>query len=161
MKLNLGAGSEPTEGWVNVDWIEQDGIDVVHNLLDFPWPFDDEVADEMKAIDVLEHMPVISSNNEATAIRFVEECHRILKLGGILTIQVPHHKSPNLWIDVTHIRGYDVRSMDYFDPSTDIGRAYGYYSECKFEVTASLSRIVGDAEHNGEPSNVTFEMTKI
>lgn len=161
MKLNLGAGSEPTEGWVNVDWIEQDGIDVVHNLLDFPWPFDDEVADEMKAIDVLEHMPVISPRNEATAIKFIEECHRILKVGGKLTIQVPHHKSPNLWIDVTHIRGYDVRSMDYFDPSTDIGRAYGYYSECKFNVTASLSRIVGDPEHNGEPSNVTFEMTKI
>ena len=160
MRINLGAGSEPTKNWTNVDWIKQDGIDVVHNLLDFPWPFEDGVADEMKAIDVLEHMPVISPSNEATAIKFVEECHRILKPGGKLTIQVPHHQSPNLWIDITHIRGYDVRSMDYFDPDTDIGRAYGYYSKCKFKVTADLSHIVGDPEHNGEPSNVIFTMVK-
>lgn len=160
MRINLGAGSEPAEGWINTDWLQLEGIDKVFNLLDFPWPFEDGVADEMKAIDVLEHMPVISPSNEATAIKFIEECHRILKVGGTLTIQVPHHQSPNLWIDPTHIRGYDVRSFDYFDPDTDIGSAYGYYSECKFDIATSLSRIVGDPEHNGEPSNVTFSMVK-
>lgn len=155
IKINLGAGSEPTDGWVNVDWIKQPGIDVIHNLIDFPWPFADGVADEIKAIDVLEHMPPFTKSGGSTPIKFVEECHRILTPGGKLTIQVPHYQSPNLWIDPTHVRGYDPKSMDYFDPETDLGRAYGYYSKKKFKVSAELSFMA-----SGLPSNVTFTMVK-
>lgn len=136
-KFNLGAGSEPTKGWVNVDWIKQDGIDVVHNLLEFPWFFaEDESADEILARDVLEHMPLFNEEQESTPIKFIEECHRILIKGGKLFITVPHWQSKNLWIDPTHVRGYDERSMDYFDPSTELGTNYGYYSKCKFKVGA-------------------------
>lgn len=137
IKINLGAGSEPTEGWLNVDWIKQAGIDVVHNLLEFPWTFaDDEVADEIKAIDVLEHMPLFTEDLDSTPIMFIEECHRILRTGGKLFITVPHWQSPNLWIDPTHVRGYDEKSMDYFDPETDHGKWYGYYSDKKFKVSS-------------------------
>lgn len=149
IKINLGAGSEPTSEWVNVDWIDQEGIDVVHNLLEFPWPFDDGVADEIKAIDVLEHMPNYTPNNEATSVKFIEECHRILGPNGQLVVQVPHWNSPNMWIDPTHVRGFDPKSFDYFDPETDFGRWYGYYSDKKFKVSSN--------EDNG---NVTFIMVK-
>lgn len=136
IKINLGAGSEPTPDWVNVDWVKQDGIDVVHNLLDFPWPFRDGVADEILARDVLEHMPPFNAKNESTPIKFVEECHRILQPGGKLFMTMPHWQSKNLWIDPTHVRGYDEKSFDYFDPDTDFGKWYGYYSDRKFKVTA-------------------------
>lgn len=136
VKINLGAGSEPTEGWVNVDWIAQKGIDVVHNLLKFPWPFDSGVADEMLARDVLEHMPLYNQQDESVPIKFVEECHRILQPGGKLFMTMPHWESPNMWIDPTHVRGYDEQSFDYFDPETDLGKAYGYYSDKKFQVSA-------------------------
>lgn len=156
MKINLGAGSEPTEGWVNVDWIKGEGIDVEQNLLMFPWPFDDGCANEIKAIDVLEHMPNYTPDSKATVIAFVEECHRILEPGGSLTIQVPHWNSPNMWIDPTHVRGFDVKSLDYFDPDTDFGKWYGYYTRGKFKVEAELSHMP-----NGAPSNVTFRMVRI
>lgn len=155
IKINLGAGSEPTEGWVNLDWIAGEGIQVVHNLLEFPWPFEDNSADEIKAIDVLEHMPNYTPDNRSNPIAFVEECHRILKVGGKLTIQVPHWGSPNMWIDPSHVRGFDPKSMDYFDPQKELGQWYGYYSKCKFDVTAELSHMP-----DGSPSNVTFVMTK-
>lgn len=155
VKINLGAGSEPTEGWINVDWLPLDGIDIVQNLLETPWKIDSNIADEIKAIDVLEHMPNFTPDNKSTPIAFVEECHRILQTGGKLTIQVPHYLSPNLWIDPTHVRGYDPKSMDYFDPETDIGKWYGYYSDKKFKVTAEVSKM-----DDGQPSNVTFTMVK-
>lgn len=163
LKINLGAGSEPTEGWVNVDWIKGEGIQVVHNLLEFPWPFVLNSADEIKAIDVLEHMPLFNAKNESTPMKFIEECHNILKPGGKLTIQVPHYESPNLWIDPTHVRGYAVESFDYFDPEKPLGKAYGYYSDKKFKVEASLSIMENQAkaENNGKPSNVTFTMVKL
>lgn len=150
IKINLGAGSEPTDGWVNVDWIDQPGIDVVHNLLEFPWPFKDCIADEIKAIDVLEHMPLFNKNNESTPIKFIEECHRLLSTGGKLFITVPHWQSKNLWIDPTHVRGYDEKSFDYFDPETDHGKWYGYYSDKKFKVTAVRT----------DNDNVEFSMVK-
>lgn len=136
IKINLGAGSEAQEGWINVDWIAGKGIDVIHNLLDFPWPFEDDVADELLARDVLEHMPLFNKDNQSTPIKFIEECHRILQPGGKLFITVPHWQSKNLWIDPTHVRGYDEKSFDYFDPDTDFGKWYSYYSEKKFKVTS-------------------------
>lgn len=157
MKINLGAGSEPelTEGWVNVDWKAIKGIDVVHNLLTFPWPFEDSVADEIKAIDVLEHMPSFVYGNhvddpESTPIKFIEECHRLLSSGGKLFITVPHWQSKNLWIDPTHVRGYDEQSFDYFDPDKFLGQAYGYYSDKKFKVTSVRT----------DNDNVEFTMVK-
>lgn len=157
LRINLGAGSEPTEGWVNVDWLELPEIDVVQNLLETPWSdFEDNCASEIKAIDVLEHMPNFTPDNKSTPIAFVEECWRILQPGGKLTIQVPHYQSPNLWIDPTHVRGYDPKSMNYFDPETDLGKWYGYYSDRKFKVSAEVSRM-----DDGQFSNVTFTMVKI
>lgn len=136
MKINLGAGSEPEKGWVNLDWIPGPGIDVIHNLLETPWPFPNECADEMLARDVLEHMPNFTDDKQSTPIAFIEESHRILIPGGKLFMTVPHWQSRNLWIDPTHVRGYDELSLDYFDPSKELGQFYGYYSKCKFRVSS-------------------------
>lgn len=150
VKINLGAGSEPTEGWVNVDHLALPGIGVVHNLNQFPWPFKDSCADEIKAIDLLEHLANYTPDGRPTVIAYVEECHRILQPGGKLFIQVPKWDSPNMWIDPTHVRGFDLPSFDYFDPDTEFGKNYGYYSDKKFKVT-------GREEYNG---NIGFTLIK-
>ncbi len=134
MKLNLGAGSVPEVGWVNVDLLPLPGIDVVHNLGLYPWPFDDASATDVKALDVLEHLPNYTRDDRPGVIAFVEECHRILEPGGTLFIRTPGWDAAFLWIDPTHVRGFDPQSMDFFDPSTDFGRSTGFYSEAKFEV---------------------------
>ena len=158
-KIALGSGSQGKPGFINVDWIAQPGVDVVHNLLDFPYPFKDAEADYIELIDVLEHMPSFTDDHKSFPIEFVRECWRILKPGGELVIQVPHWRSPNLWIDPTHVRGYDDRSMDYFDPSTGLGSDYGYYSDRKFIVSSHHTYIGADVD--GEPSNVIFKMLKV
>ena len=56
MKLNLGAGSDIRQGWVNHDVVKLDGIDVVHNLNITPWPWLDSSIDELHAMDILEHL---------------------------------------------------------------------------------------------------------
>ncbi len=135
VKINLGAGSDTDPTWVNVDMIKLEGIDVVHNLINFPYPFEDNSADEIKAVDVLEHMPPYIGEAHGV-IKFIEECHRILKPGGTLYIQTPGWKAEFLWIDPTHVRGFDIQSMDFLDPTTHYGRTTGFYSKCKFKVKA-------------------------
>lgn len=135
LKINFGAGNDIKPGFVNVDMVKLEGIDIVHNLMNFPYPFADNSASEIHAVDVLEHLPPYI-NEDHGVIRFIEECHRILKPGGILYIQTPGWKAEFLWIDPTHVRGFDIQSMDFFDTTKHYGQTTGFYSKCKFNVRA-------------------------
>lgn len=153
IKINLGAGEAPElgEGWINLDMLPLPRIDVVHNLMDFPYPFEDMSADYIKAQDVLEHLNHYTADRRPAVVAFIEECHRILKVGGILWIRTPGWDADFMWIDPTHVRGFDPRSMDFFDPSTDFGRSTGFYSKAKFRVSAQKY----------ENRNLEFTMEKI
>ena len=118
MKLNLGAGSRPKSGFVNLDKKAYKGIQVVHNLDIFPWPLEAESFDEIRAIDVFEHLIYFT---EA-----MDECWRILMPGGLLIIQGPLAGSRNHYLDPTHRRGFLSNSLDMFDPSTQRGQHYAY-----------------------------------
>ena len=118
MKLNLGAGRRAKSGYVNLDMKAYKGIQVVHNLDIFPWPLDPDSFEEIRAIDVLEHLIYFT---EA-----MDECWRILKPGGMLIIQGPLAGSRNHYLDPTHRRGFLADSLDMFDPTTERGRHYAY-----------------------------------
>ncbi len=38
--LNLGAGKDIVDGYINHDIVELPGIDIVHDLNVFPWPWE-------------------------------------------------------------------------------------------------------------------------
>jgi SAM-dependent methyltransferase len=136
MKLNFGAGEEPEleKGWLNVDMIDLPGIDIVHNLMDFPYPFENESAEYIKAKDIIEHLDHYTKDRKPTIIAFIEEVHRILKSKGQLFIQTPSWDAEFLWVDPSHTRGFDLRSFDFFDPSTDFGKSTGFYTKAKFKI---------------------------
>ena len=75
IKLNLGSGGCPLEGWMNLD--AKDG----HWA--FPLNVPDGMADEIRASHILEHFP----HNAVGAV--VKEWARALKPGGRLKIAVP------------------------------------------------------------------------
>lgn len=83
MKLYLGCGLDKRPGYVNVDIRESVKPDVVWDLEKFPYPFGDESAEEILAIDIIEHL---SFHKVEQAIR---EIWRILKKGGRLHIRCP------------------------------------------------------------------------
>jgi hypothetical protein len=61
-KLNLGCGTDIQPSTNEVVWMHLDsaplaGVDVVHNLTEFPWPLENDTLDEIKAHDILEHLP--------------------------------------------------------------------------------------------------------
>lgn len=79
LRLNLGAGEYPLDGWENIDITGPEPVD----LSAHPWPFADGSADEILASHILEHF------DRFEAVRFLDECQRILKPGGVLHIAVP------------------------------------------------------------------------
>lgn len=84
MKLNLGCGEKKLEGYINVDACGEP--DIRCDLSVFPWPFEDNSADEVTSAHFLEHV----QDYEKTIL----EMHRILKPGGILHFKVPHFRNP-------------------------------------------------------------------
>jgi SAM-dependent methyltransferase len=82
LRLNLGCGSVCHPDWVNLDTIAS-RPDVVACDLRRPLPFADAVAEACYASHVLEHL------NQHDARCLLDECHRLLRPGGILRIVVP------------------------------------------------------------------------
>ncbi len=126
MILNIGCGKVPIEGAVNHDKKKYfDHVDITHDLDEYPWPWEDEEFDEVHAVAVLEHLKEF--------VQSLEECHRILKLGGKIQIQVPHYMSRLAYDDPTHRWFLTTRSMDYFIEGTVYGDVYGFYSTMRWK----------------------------
>lgn len=151
-KISLGAGTEieTEKGWVNLDLLPLEGIDVVHNLAILPYPFKAGSAYYIKAKDVIEHLPNYTQDLRPMIVAFMEEMYRILQPQGILWIQTPGHDAAFAWADPTHVRTFTKDSMDFFDPSTDFGKAAGFYSKAQFSVTCEVL----------ENKNLQFVMVK-
>jgi SAM-dependent methyltransferase len=65
---------------------------------------------------------------------FIEECHRILQKGGELYIQAPSWDSELFKIDITHVRGFHIKSFDFLDPDTWYGGIRAFYTDARFKV---------------------------
>ena len=81
MKVNVGCGQYPFEGWFNID-IDPNAPAQYHGAIP-PLPLGDESVDEIYAGHFLEHLDY----DDGTA--FLRECFRVLRPGGKVGIVVP------------------------------------------------------------------------
>jgi ubiquinone/menaquinone biosynthesis C-methylase UbiE len=125
MKLNLGCGKDiksKSEDWVNLNKVNLEGVDVVHDLNSFPYPFGDNSVDFIFISHTLEHLEDI--------VQIMEELWRVLKDNGKLEIFVPYFKSKNAFNDPTHKIFFTDKSMNYFTK----GHEYNFYSNARFKI---------------------------
>ena len=121
--LDLGCGLNKTPGAVCLDKVRDVNPDIVHDLESFPYPFDENVFDEIKLNSVIEHI--------SDVLALMEECHRIAKPGAELEIVTPHYSSSNSWTDPTHKQHLGYFSFDFF---TGAEGMIGFYSSKRFEI---------------------------
>jgi SAM-dependent methyltransferase len=124
--LNLGAGNVVLPGAVNHDIRRhRPEIDVVHDLNVLPWPWADESFDSIVAQAVLEHLRL-------TLIESMDECWRLLRPEGTLDLRIPWWQSDSSYRDPTHRWFFSLGTLDIFEPDTDYGRDYGFYTDRKW-----------------------------
>jgi len=80
--LNLGCGNRYHAKWVNIDFISEIKDVIEHNLLN-GIPFSENEFDVVYHSHVLEHF------SRTDGKKFIAECYRVLKPGGIIRIAVP------------------------------------------------------------------------
>lgn len=126
IKLNLGAGTDIRNGWINHDITNLDGIDVVHDLNSKPWPWSECLFDKIVANDVIEHLDDF--------VQTMEELWRIMKPEALLEIRVPYMGSWSFYADPTHKRAFHETTFMHFDPSSPYCQHRSYYSTARFRI---------------------------
>ena len=125
MKLDIGCGGSKKEGYLGVDQLFLPGVDIIHDLNKFPYPFSDGLVDEIWMDQVLEHLD--------QPVKVIEELYRICRDGALITIGVPYFRSFYSVIDPTHKNFFSTYWFNYFDPEHPFHQKYSY-SKAKFKV---------------------------
>ena len=89
MNLEIGGQrvkTEWSEDWHVMDCIDDDNIDIIHDLSEFPYPIEDDTYNVVYMSHVLEHLSWVITP------KILEEIYRIIKPGGSVEIHVPDLK---------------------------------------------------------------------
>ena len=101
-KVDLASGQRPKDGFFGVD--KAGTPDLVWDLSQYPWPFEDDSIEALNCDHYIEHIPMVEINGKDALFAFFDECYRILKPGGTLTITCPNARCNRAFQDPTHRR---------------------------------------------------------
>jgi predicted SAM-dependent methyltransferase len=80
-RLNVGCGSSTLEGWINIDLV---GLPV-----DLAWDIAGSLPFADGTVDAVFHEHVIEHMSGAAGYRFLKDCHRVLRPGGVMRVVAP------------------------------------------------------------------------
>lgn len=140
IRIDLGSGKNKKEGFIGVDNIKFDGVDVVLNIGKDKWIWKDDSVEECHASHFLEHLTNFEGKWER--VHFFNELYRVLKKGAKATLIFPHWASNRYYGDPTHKEPFSEMGFYYLSkewraiqaPHTDIEFNKNGYS-CDFECT--------------------------
>ena len=118
--LDIGCGERCQPGFVGMDIRDLDGVDIVQDVVEFPWSLPDGCVKMAFASHLIEHI----RPGRFGFVNFMNEVWRIMQVGGEFWITVPHGSSQGYIQDPTHVNPCKEATWDYFCPH----RASGLWS---------------------------------
>jgi hypothetical protein len=111
MKLNMGCGHNKQEGYVNVDHSAVCKPDLVCNLEEIPWPWEDDSVQEVLFNHCLEHLGA----DPKKFLAIMTELYRVCRDGAVVVINVPHPRHDDFIGDPTHVRIISPQLLSLFN----------------------------------------------
>jgi predicted SAM-dependent methyltransferase len=142
-KIDLGCGKKKRPGCIGIDWSKNSDADIVRDL-EKGLPFSDGTIHAIYASHVLEHLHDLSF--------VMNECWRVLRVGGIMEISVPHRDSPESDWDPSHVRRFAEETFLYYSD-------HPHWQEHRDLMDISASFAVRRLEKDGWQIIVTYEKT--
>ena len=103
INIELGPGNKSRSGYLGIDVVDLEGVDVVHNVEEGLAFIPDNNVDNYYTNHVLEHI----TNYE----NLIKEIHRTLKSEGKAEMIVPHFTNSYFYSDYTHKRTFGLFSF--------------------------------------------------
>jgi hypothetical protein len=128
-KLDVGCGDRKRSGYLGMDIVNLPTVDIVHDMNITPWPFENNIFEEIIFDDVLEH-----SKN---LFGILSEVYRVSANDATIKISFPHFSSDNMYSDPTHTTFFSSRSFNYFDKSLSYKHSF-YLPEVNFKIAKSV-----------------------
>ena len=123
--LDLGCGKNKQKDAFGVE-----GVDLVWDLNNFPYPWENNSVNRIYCHQVIEHF------NCEIYFNILREIHRILKPGGIFSLRVPHAYCIGSIQDPTHKSFFTIRSIDYFSNTHPV--SYYKATDFKFKIVKNF-----------------------
>jgi hypothetical protein len=152
IKVNIACGQQKIEGYLGIDKIKTESTDIVHDLFEFPWPFEDNSIYEFNCEHFVEHIPIQLKDGSFGLNRFMEEVWRCLTDKGTIRITCPYYTSMRAWQDPTHTRAITDVTFLYFNKKHAEAMKVDHYSamKCNFEPVSRTYGITPDWEGAAE-----------
>lgn len=164
-KLDIACGQTKSEGWIGVDIAPGDGVDIVHDLEVFPWPFEDNSIDEARCSHYVEHTKDL--------LKWFDEVYRILKPGAQIQVIAPYYTSMRCWQDPTHTRAIseatflyankswrEANKLNHYPVSCDFDYSYGYNMDPAWAMRSEESRAFAIRHYWNVVMDIVVTMTK-
>lgn len=132
--LDVGCGHGKIPGAVGIDNNPLCNPDVLHDLENIPYPFDDNEFDMIHCSQSLEHLRDI--------IPIMKELHRIGRPGAELIVISPHFSGKTAFMDPSHRTFFAWNTLTYFTKDY-------FYEGARFEIVkqhlsfSKLFRLIG------------------
>lgn len=120
--LDVGCGSNKLEGAIGLDHNPRTAADVIHDLGDVPYPFQDSEFDTVVSRHVIEHVPDVMA--------FIAELYRVTKPGGTIELVTPHYTNPDWPSDPTHRNHFNSYSFNTFVSESAL---FDFYTEVRLK----------------------------
>jgi len=107
LKLNLGSGYRPRDGFINIDNRKECNPDLLCDI-EKGLPFEDNTVDYVIATDFLEHIP------RSYVIAVIEDIYRVLKPNGAFEHLTPSTDGRGAFSDPNHVSFWNAASWLYY-----------------------------------------------
>lgn len=137
IQLDIGCGGNKQKGFVGMDIRAIDGVDIVHDVEQTPYPLPNECCSVVLASHIIEHIC------PKRLVDVVNEWWRLLKPGGQAWIAMPYGTSYGYHQDPTHCASRNEATWLYFTPFHE---AYKVYRPKPWKIIRSEWRENGNME---------------
>lgn len=135
-RLSLACGQRKPDGFFGVDISPDSSADLVHDLLDFPWPIKTASAREISCDHFIEHLPHHRPGwGKDGWFLFFDELHRVCGKDAVCTFTHPYVMSGRAFWDPTHVRFISEVSWYYLSKDWRTAQGLDHYpADHDFEV---------------------------